>query len=277
MASQNIKKAGQKAQTEDLLVLEVVDRRRLSPSFLRVSLGRGDIERFVALGHDQWFRLFLPVSDESLRHVPRRLTMLSYLKYLTVAKTERPVIRNYSVRAFRPDPVHGPVIDVDFALHGSAAEGTAGVASAWAETCTPGDTVAILDEGTGFTPRDDLGEVRLVADESALPALAAILASLPGDARGRALVEVPTEGDRLDLEGPRGVEVDWVVRNGSGGLPGQAALAAVLAEEPPGPGVHGWAAGESALATGVRRHWVQSGMPKDDVAFCGYWRAGRSH
>ena len=40
----------------------------------------------------------------------------------------------------------------------------------------------------------------------------------------------------------------------------------------PAPG-YGWVVGEQALATGLRRHWVKSGLAKDRIMFCGYWRA----
>lgn len=81
------------------------------------------------MGHDQWFRLFLPVSANSLTRLPPRLTTLSYARFLTISKTDRPVLRNYSVRARRPAGPEGPEIDVDFVLHGSAADGTAGPAT----------------------------------------------------------------------------------------------------------------------------------------------------
>ncbi|MEV5504712.1 siderophore-interacting protein [Nonomuraea fuscirosea] len=74
------------------------------------------------MGYDQWFRLFLPVSANSLTRFPPRLTTLGYARFLTISKTDRPVLRNYSVRACRPA---GPEIDVDFVPHGSAADGTA--------------------------------------------------------------------------------------------------------------------------------------------------------
>lgn len=273
MARQNISKVGQDPRSGDLMTVEVVERRQVSPHFARVTVGGGEIERFVPLGSDQWFRLFLPVSDTSLARAPKRLTMTSYLRYLTVAKTDRAVIRNYTVRAFRDDAVHGRVIDVDFVVHGEPGTETAGPAATWAQTCAVGDPVGILDQGCGFAVRPDEGEVRLVGDESALPAVAGILASLPDDARGEAVVEVPHRDDRQDLTHPAGVEVTWLVRDDVRARPGSLALAHVLGSSVEGQRFHGFAAGESRLATGVRRHWVAGGVPASRVAFCGYWRA----
>ncbi|MEO3830201.1 siderophore-interacting protein [Actinomadura sp. B10D3] len=54
--------------------------------------------------------------------------------------------------AYRPDGLDGAELDVDFVLHGSADDQTAGPAAAWATTCTRGDAVGILDEGIRHCP-----------------------------------------------------------------------------------------------------------------------------
>ncbi|SHN24820.1 siderophore-interacting protein [Cryptosporangium aurantiacum] len=276
MARQNLHANRIKPQTSELLTLRVLRREQISPHFGRVTLGRGDVERFVPMGFDQWFRLFIPVSDGSLARAPQKLNTIALLRYLAVSKTERPALRNYSVRDFREDGPDGPELDVDFVLHGSAAEGTAGPAATWASTCTEDDPVAIIDEGVGFNPPDGLNRVRLVADESGLPAVAGILRSLPADATGEAIIEVPSEEDRQPLSGPDGVEVTWVVRPDHHDVPGRAALAAASALPLPGEPFYGWVVGEQNLPTGLRRHWVSQGVPKNHIMFCGYWRVGRS-
>lgn len=277
MTRSNLRATRIKPAAVELLTLHVLARQRLSPHFARVTLGGGDIERFRPMGFDQWFRLFIPVSDDSLSRAPRKLTMASYLKYLTVAKTSRPVLRSYSVRAYRPDGPAGPELDVDFVLHGSAADGTAGPAATWAQTCAEGDPVAILDEGIGFNPSPSHRQVVLVADESGLPALAGILASLPPDTRGRALVEVPSTEDEQPLDAPAGVEVTWLVRDDAHATPGRAALAAAKAAALPDEPFYGWVVGESTLPVSLRRHWLAAGVPRADIMFCGYWKAASAH
>ena len=71
---------------------------------MRVTLGGGEIERFRPMGYDQWFRIFLPLGgDEGLERLPAKANkMFGYLKYLRIPDGIRPVMRNYSVRAFRP-------------------------------------------------------------------------------------------------------------------------------------------------------------------------------
>ncbi|MFD8565909.1 SIP domain-containing protein [Streptomyces sp. NPDC059639] len=40
---------------------------------------------------------------------------------------------------------------------------------------------------------------------------------------------------------------------------------------PEGP-LYVWVVGESGLVTGLRRHWVTQGAPKDHIKFYGYWK-----
>lgn len=271
MAKTNMTAVRVKPAVSELLTLRVIRSERISPHFMRVTLGEGDIDRFTPMGYDQWFRLFLPASDDSLSRLPGKLTPLAYAKYLTIPKNSRPVLRNYSVRAYRAE---GPELDVDFVLHGTPEEGTAGPAATWALNCRKGDQVAILDEGIAFNPPPGVGHVVLVADESGLPAAAAIIGSLPRDALGHALIEVPSPEDRQGLDAPPGVEVVWISRDAGHAVPGHAALAAAQALPVPAEPFFGWVVGEQTLPVSLRRHWVKAGVPKDHIMFCGYWRAG---
>ncbi|MGW9346043.1 siderophore-interacting protein, partial [Streptomyces albidoflavus] len=144
-----------KPETQGLVHLTVLRTERLSPHWMRVTLGGGEIAQFRAMGYDQWFRLFLPLGgDEGLERLPAKANKLfGYLRYLRIPDGVRPVMRNYTVRAFRPATDETDAeIDVDFVLHGSAADGTAGPASRWAESCQPGESVVIIDEGLAFNP-----------------------------------------------------------------------------------------------------------------------------
>ncbi|MEU4013653.1 siderophore-interacting protein [Microbacterium sp. NPDC028030] len=266
-----------KPDSSDLIHLTVLRTERLSPHWIRVTLGGGEIEKFRPMGFDQWFRLFLPIGgDAGLDRVPAKANkMFGYLKFLRIPDGERPVMRNYSVRAYRPATVQaGAEIDVDFVLHGSAAEGTAGPASRWAETCEPGEHVLIIDEGLAFNPQRGTDRVVLVGDETALPAIASICASLPEDAVGTAIVEVPSEADALEFARPSGVELVWIVRPHDA-APGVQALEALESTALPAAPFHAYAAGEQALASGVRKHLVGArGVDKNAVSFCGYWKIG---
>ena len=266
-----------KPQNPELLHLTVLRSERLSPHWQRITLGGGDIDRFAALGYDQWFRLFLPIGgEEGLARVPAKAnSMLGYLKFLRIPDGERPVMRNYTVRAFRAaEGDRGAELDVDFVLHGSAADGTAGPASRWAETCAAGESVLIIDEGLWFNPERGEDRVLLVGDETALPAIASICASVPDSTTGAVLIEVPSAEDALEFPHPEGVAVEWIVR-ASGVRPGAPALARLREIDLPQAPFHAYAAGEQSLASGVRKLLVgERGVDKSQVSFCGYWKHG---
>jgi NADPH-dependent ferric siderophore reductase len=266
-----------KPETTELIHLTVLRTERLSAHWFRVTLGGGEIEKFRPMGFDQWFRLFLPIGgDAGLERVPAKANkMFGYLKFLRIPDGERPVMRNYSVRAYRAATAEvGAEIDVDFVLHGSAADGTAGPASRWAETCQPGEHVLIIDEGLTFNPQRGTDRVVLVGDETALPAIASISASLPAGATGTAIIEVPSEEDALEFPHPSGVEVVWIVRPHDV-APGALALQALGRTALPDAPFHAYAAGEQALASGARKHLVgERGVDKNAVSFCGYWKIG---
>lgn len=266
-----------KPVSSELLHLTVQRTERLAPHWIRVTLGGGEIDRFVPMGFDQWLRLFLPIGGEhGLERVPAKANRLfGYLRFLRIPDGERPVMRNYSVREYRSATAErGAEIDVDFVLHGSAADGTAGPASRWAETCAPGEHVLIIDEGLSFNPARGVERVVLVGDETALPAIASICASLPDGAEGTVIVEVPSPDDALAFRHPTRVAVHTIIREDAV-APGSRALAALRELTLPTAPFHAWISGEQSLAAGGRRLLVdERGVDRHHVSFTGYWRIG---
>lgn len=280
---------GRRAVDPHVVMAEVVNTKRITPHMMRVTLGGEGLTQFTPAGYDQWFRLFLPRPGQDVLRLPTRTSALWYAEYLTTPKARRPWVRNYTVRAARPDLNE---IDVDFVLHGAEDDGADaadahGPGAGFALAAERGMHVGLLDQGIGFDAERPCDRVLLVADESGLPAVAGICESLPAHARGVAVVEVPTADDQQDVRTPAGVELRWVVRSAVDphAVPGQAALSALrdldlgagLGPDPAAWGLYAFVAGESSLATGARRHLVgERGVPRSDVDFVGYWRHGRS-
>lgn len=250
-----------------LVHAEVLRSERISPNFVRVTIGGDDLRRFEGKGFDQWFRLALPVDDGAgLERLPQRVDKRGYLKYLMLPKTSRPVIRNYTVREFRPESAE---LDIDFVVHG-----TEGVAGPWSVSVEPGERIAFIDQGCGWKPVP-ADSYLLVADETGLPAIAGVLRDLPRDAVGHAVIEIPDAADAQETGAPEGMTVHWVVR--TGGRPGELALSTAQSLELAGT-PYVFVVGESALATGLRRWAVgERGIPKTHVTFCGYWKLGAAH
>jgi NADPH-dependent ferric siderophore reductase len=135
-------------------------------------------------------------------------------------------------------------------------------------------------------------DLLLAADETALPAAAAILESL--DRPARAFLEVPAPDDCLPIAGP--ATITWLVRSAGERLEPvlrahldtvapPAEPAAVEAgddtiwdvPEHPAGRFYAWLAGESGMVVALRRHLVaERGVDRTSVAFMGYWKRGRA-
>lgn len=250
-----------------LMHTRVARSELVTPHMMRVTFAGGDLEKLDYQGFDQWFRLALAVrSDDRLDNLPAKFGVGGLLKFLTLPKGTRPVIRNYTIREFRPETAE---MDVDFVIHGDS-----GVAGPWAASVEPGAEVANIDQGCGWAPVDAEQSV-IVADESGLPAALGVLRDMPRDAVGHAVIEIFDERDRQDVDAPSGMTVHWLTRDAASD-PGTLALPKLRALEVPAS-VYGFTVGESALIKAVRRHLVSDrGVPKSNVTFCGYWRIGKA-
>ena len=241
---------------------EVVGVTRLSPHFVRITFGGAAMPDFVPVGHDQWFRLFLPHPGEDKPNLPD-FTDDTGLRtwYNSTPESQRPIIRNYTVRRFHPET---STMDVDFVVHGDT-----GPATSWAQRVEIGDIVGLYDEGTMFTVRPDTAWLLFVGDETGLPAIAAVTETLSGSVPFRSFLEIPLAADRQELPGD-GI-AHWRYRETPGDQP---ELLDLLRDTdfPPGR-VQALLVGESSLVCGARRHLVRDrGVDKDRIKFCGYWR-----
>lgn len=293
---------------------------RLSPSFVRLELAGPGLAELGVDGPflDQRIKLLLPAGE-----TPRRpVTDLGpdwYAEWRGWPEDERGHLRTYTIREVRGTGAETRLV-VDVVVHEHTATTPQGPGCRWALAARPGDVVGLIAPRRGhpfggieFLPPGGLGgaPVLLVGDETALPAIAAVLADLPDDARGHAVVEVPLRDDVQVLAAPSGVEVVWLAREGGArgaalqsavlallGLDGETvevapeevdpdlwetpaysssgeATAATTAEVAPADEPYVWIAGESRIVTGLRRTLVREhGLARSHVAFMGYWREG---
>lgn len=149
-----------------------------------------------------------------------------------------------------------------------------GAASDWAEAATPGDEVAVSGPGRGYEIDADASSYLLAGDETAIPAIAQLLETLPEAVPTRVLVEIADPSARLPLPDHRNSDVEWV-ENPTGVAPGTALVEAVqaLAEVPPAV----WVAGEAAAVQKIRKHlFDERGMSRSEATVRGYWKHGRS-
>jgi NADPH-dependent ferric siderophore reductase len=243
-------------------LLKVTHVRLVTPRMLRVSFeGLRDLVTWP----DQQLKLYFPRPGQEVPRLPPSDgdDMRWYQAFLAVPEEERPWMRSFTVRGH--DPVGG-VLDVDFVLHGSS-----GPATRWAATAGPGQVLGRY--GPSAVYRTSLAESSrylFVGDETAIPAISSLLASLPGGVRATVVIEVHDAGEEQVLASPAELTVHWLHRDGR--EPGTDLLPAKVAELETPPGMVAWLAGEAGVVRTLRRQLVASGIPKPMIAFAGYWR-----
>ncbi len=254
--------------------LRVCRTVRLTPRMVRITLRCAHPAALGDTGPDQYTKLFFPLPGQSRPVVPPPLddsgsVMSWYQRYLAMPDEIRPPMRTYTIRAQRPEIGE---LDIDFALHAEHA----GPASDWASTAAPGDEIGLLCPPHAlYAPPPDPAWQLLIGDETAIPAIGAIVERLDVAASVRAFIEVagPTDEQRFDTRGD--VRVQWVHR---GDRPHGAALVdAVCSAELPAAVPYAWISGEAELVKLARRNLVRDrGLEKRAITFTGYWRQGRT-
>jgi NADPH-dependent ferric siderophore reductase len=172
--------------------------------------------------------------------------------------------RNYTVR--RHDPVAGE-IEVDVVLHDPR-----GPACTWAEAAPIGGDVGYAGPRVDYAPRDGATWLLLCGDETALPAIAAILEQPPAAERILAVIEVADPAEEQPLFLPAGAEVQWVHR-GDAAAATTTHLADALRELPLPDGTgQAWGAAESKVARQLREVLRdERGMERKLASAKGYW------
>ena len=291
-------------QTYRLFEVALKERRVLSPSLDRMVFTGADVARMKTEGPDQRIKVFFPLPGQDAPDVPSGEDW--YARYRALPDDARPPMRTFTIRQLRAEECE---VDVDFVLHGET-----GPASRWATHARPGDRVVLLapdadcadgSEGWEWKPPAGVGQVLLVADETALPAVAGILEELAGLAdppRTLALLEIAQAGDAVPLKAPATAELVWLPRGQE--VHGQRLLQAVQARLAAASAVvegaeldeidvdaqilweqadasadgamYAWVAGEAGAVMAIRRYLVKDcGLDRRAITFMGYWRQGR--
>jgi NADPH-dependent ferric siderophore reductase len=180
-------------------------------------------------------------------------------------KRHWPARRRYTVRSW--DPVQRELA-MDFVVHGES-----GVAGPWAASARPGDVLVFEGPGSGFRPDPAADWYLLVGDESALPAIAASLETIPAGAL--AVVRLLCDGPDHEIELPvqEAVDLTWLHRTGS---PADADLlvAAVRDLALPRGRVHAFVHGEADEIRAIRRHLLlELGLERAHMSCSPYWRS----
>ncbi|HCH6930221.1 TPA: siderophore-interacting protein [Pseudomonas aeruginosa] len=292
-----------------LFNVELKRREQLSPALTRFVFGGPEVAEMKTLAADQRIKIFFPDASGQPPSLPGGSEW--YQAYRSVEPARRPPMRTYTIRALRAEQEE---VDVEFVLHGEN-----GPASAWATHARIGDRLQLAapnrqygDDPGGYEWKPPAGvrHILLIADETALPAVAGVLEELAGEAEPpvvEAFLEVPGEADILDLPAIPGARLHWLPRHQAGihsrngermieaarqaRLP-EREVAGGAAQEledidideeilwelasPESGSFYAWVAGESAAVMAIRRYLVQErGIDKRHLTLMGYWRLGK--
>ncbi len=212
----------------DVVVTRVQD---LTATFRRISFGGSCLRAFGVAGDTLDLRIKIIIPAEG-RECPDISGLMQgggaagwYQSWLGMDAEDRGFMRTYTVRDARCSGGQ-PEIDVDFVLHLDD-EGRGGPAAEWAAAAQPGARVCVIGPNSAAAQCLTAGayggiewspglaqHVLLAGDETAVPAISAILEALPEDIGGHAFLEVPDEGDIQEIATRSSVSVSWLPRDG---------------------------------------------------------------
>lgn len=248
-------------------VLTVESTEQVGPHLVRVVVTGDSLVDFGGAEATDAYVKLLFVDPELGLEPPYDLDALRE----TLPGDQLPVTRTYTIRW--ADRRAGRLA-IDFVTHGDT-----GYAGPWAQQAKVGDRLVLMGPGGAYAPAAETGWHLLAGDLSALPAIAAALEGMPGAARGVALIEVESEGDVLEITGPDGVEVSWLVNPDTDDID-HLARAIAAADWPADVTAEGavqvFAHGERESIKAVRRVLKEREVPKSAISISGYWARGRT-
>ncbi|MGI6246327.1 MAG: DUF2218 domain-containing protein [Pseudochelatococcus sp.] len=179
----------------------------------------------------------------------------------------RPAARVYTIRHI---DVRKGEVAIDMMLHGDG-HGHDAPGAGFARHARPGDIVGMTGPGGSV-----IGEARryiMLGDETALPAIARQLETLPAHAEVAAFVEVADAAEEQPLTSAARLDLRWLHRDGTGLLERALRDHPWLGDGGEPPFI--WAGCEHAQARAIRRFALkEAGLTHDGCHAFAYWRRG---
>ena len=222
--------------------LEVAGREQLTPGTIRLHLTSPDLAGFA--------------------HVAGQDLMLA------VPHDDGTINRRYTIR--RHDP-GARTVDIDAVVHGD------GPGARWFASAASGERIAAYGPRGKIVASPSAAWHLFVADESGLPATAAMLEALPEGSTAVAVIEVADAREEQPIDLLDGATVTWVHRDGAPAgsleLLRGAVGAVVLAD---GPG-HAYLSAELSVVNALRGDLESRGLHRERISPKAYWRRGAAN
>ncbi|APX01357.1 siderophore-interacting protein [Arthrobacter sp. QXT-31] len=246
------------------VTLTVLRREQLSAHMVRIVAGGPGFADYINNDFvDRYVKIVFPQPGVDY---PEPLDLWAIRE--TLPREQWPYTRTYTVRWV--DTAAGELA-IDFVVHGDE-----GLAGPWAAKAEPGDSLIFTGPGGAYNPDPAADWYLLAGDEAALPAMAAVIESLPEHARGLAFIEVGSDADIQELAAPAGLELVWLQRGGVAAGESDQLVEAVRNAAWPEGRVNVFAHGERGYMKGLRDVlFRERGLDRSQVSLSGYWAKGR--
>jgi len=242
-----------------LLEGTVLNRQMVTAGMVRVTLGGEGLRDLASTGiADEYVRLFFPDPQTGEVVLPE-IDEKGRWKYPEDRKPSH--CECYTIRYARPGE-----IDLDFVVHGH------GIASQWAQSAQPGDTITIREPHGIFEAPPDLQWLLLACDATGLPAAGRLIEEIHPSVEIRLIVEVPDASHEQSFAARPKLKVIWLHGAGNGLAPSLLPDAVRSAALPPDRSCYVWIAAEMKAVRAVRRYVRHDlGLSAGRYSATGYW------
>ncbi|SVA65301.1 uncharacterized protein METZ01_LOCUS118155 [marine metagenome] len=243
--------------------VNVVAVRQLSPHAVRVKFGGEQLKGFEPKGPAEHLRVFFPDPTSGKLTLP----VLGPEGYSFPEDSERPPSRTFTPRTWNPETTE---LEIDFVLHGQ------GIASQWAANVKPGDQAVISGRPQGTYLLDhDADWYILAGDETALPAIATIIETLPVSIPAQVYIEVLDNAEEQELPNLPLVQVFWLHRDSNKASPGQMLLSALRHISIPEGNGYVWIGCEASVVRAAKKYFIEDLLLDETTIHAqGYWQQG---
>jgi len=178
-----------------------------------------------------------------------------------------PARRHYTIRRFDRA---SKTIDVDCVLHGHRTPGVA-----WALDAKPGDLLDIRGP-RGRMALDPGADWHLfLGDETAIPAIFALIEALPAQSRAFAFIEIGDDQERQSVATAAPLQLTFLSRDGSAPGPNDILVQALAGFTLPSGKGQAFTLGETSNIRRLRHALIERGLDREQIYSEGYWRPDR--
>jgi NADPH-dependent ferric siderophore reductase len=237
--------------------LTVTASVQLTPCIREITF-TGDLTNIEYPGWDAFLFFFVPKTGERL---PDGFSMAAWR---SMKEAEKPGGAYYTIRSFGETE-----LVCWFVVHD-----VFGAVSDWAGRSQPGDEVYAWGPRVAFAPKGADTHYLLLADETALGAVAAVMDQLPATATVTLIAEVSDETSRVNVRCEPHWGVHWLYRHDT--APGSSEAPIEFAKSmrrPSGDDVYVYAAMEAEQTQKLKKVFKQEwGLSGHQIRCIGYWR-----